>query len=148
RENATWHDGEVFPSDDVLFSMNAYADPAVGSRRNVWTNAIPGYEEFQAGDVDSLAGVTAVDDHTVRVELANPSPLWIKIQLPYLVMFPEHILRDVPRGDLIGHSYWENRIGTGPFKWADYAVDQYIELVRNDDWYLGAPKLEKIILQV
>lgn len=148
RENATWHDGEVFTSDDVLFSMNAYADPAVGSRRNVWTNAILGYEEFQAGEVDSLTGVTAVDDHTVRVELANPSPLWIKIQLPYLVMFPEHILRDVPRGDLIGHSYWENRIGTGPFKWADYAVDQYIELVRNDDWYLGAPKLEKIILQV
>lgn len=148
RQNATWHDGEPFTAADVVFSINAYADPVVTSRRHVWTDAILGYDEFRNGEADSLAGVTAVDDYTVRVELATAAPLWIKIQLPYLVMFPEHVLGSVAREALITDSYWENRIGTGPFKWSDYAVDQYIELVRNDEWYLGAPKLEKIILQM
>jgi peptide/nickel transport system substrate-binding protein len=148
RENAKWHDGVPFTADDVVFSLNAYADPAVTSRRHVWTDAIMGYDEFRNGEADSLSGVTALDEHTVRVELATAAPLWIKIQLPYLVMFPEHILGSVPRDELINDSYWENRIGTGPFKWADYAPDQYIELVRNDDWYLGTPKLDKIILQM
>lgn len=148
REGATWHDGSPFTADDVVFSFNAYADPAVGSRRSVWTNAILGFEEFEEGEADRLAGVTAIDAHTVRIELMEPAPLWVRIRLPYIVMFPEHILGQVPKGELLTHAYWTDRVGTGPFTWSEYVPDQYIELERNDEWHSGTPILERIILQV
>lgn len=148
REGVTWHDGAPFTARDVVFSINAYADPAVGSRRSVWTNAILGFAAFAAGEADALEGVTAIDDHTVRIELIEAAPLWVRIRLPYLVMLPEHILGQVPKGELLTHAFWTNRVGTGPFMWADFVPDQYIELVRNDDWHSGTPILEKIILQI
>jgi len=145
REGVNWHDGEPFTVDDVVFSYNAYANPKVASRWAGKAGSITGYDEFQAGEADSLAGVTAVDDMTVRVELKEPIPLWPNLEQIFLVVFPEHILGDVPPEELMGHDYWRNRVGTGPFKWASYEPDQFIELVRNEDYFLGAPKLERII---
>lgn len=147
REGVTWHDGEPFTADDVVFSFNAYVDPAVGSRWHVRLSDILGYDEFRAGEADSLEGVTKVDDMTVRVELKNAAPLWILLSQPYIIIFPNHLLGDVPAEELIGHDYWSSRVGTGPFKWENYEPDQFIELVRNEDYFLGAPKLERVIYQ-
>ncbi len=148
REGVTWHDGEPFTADDVVFSINAYVDPAIGSRRAPWVNTVLGYDAFLSGEADALEGVTALDDHTVRIELTEASALWVRIRLPYLVMLPEHILGSVPKAEVLNHGYWTDRVGTGPFSWGSYVPDQYIELLRNEDWYLGAPILERIILQV
>jgi peptide/nickel transport system substrate-binding protein len=38
-------------------------------------------------------------------------------------------------------------VGTGPFKWKEYKPDQSLEVVRNDEYFLGAPKLDRIIYQ-
>jgi peptide/nickel transport system substrate-binding protein len=148
REGVKWHDGEPFTADDVVFSFNAYADPEVASRWTGKASSIVGYQEFQDGSADSLAGVTAVDDQTVRVELEQAMPLWIKLEQIYIVMLPEHLLGDVPASELIAHDYWRNRVGTGPFKWEEYKEGQYISLVRNEDFFLGAPKLEKIVYHI
>lgn len=148
REGVTWHDGEPFNADDVVFSFNAYANPAVGSAWATKVQDIVGYDEFQAGEAESLEGVTAVDDLTVRFELKQPSPLWMQLQQIFIVIFPEHILGEVPAAELLGHPYWENRVGTGPFKWVEYVPDQYITVERNEDYFLGAPRLERIVYQI
>ncbi|MDC7244467.1 MAG: ABC transporter substrate-binding protein [Sphaerochaetaceae bacterium] len=148
RDDAFWHDGTKVTSDDVIFSYNAYADPRVGSRWASKAASIKGYDEFRNGDADSLAGVTAIDDSTVKVELSQEMPLWMKIEQTYLVIFPNHILGDVEPEKLVSDEYWQHRIGTGPFKWAEYKQDQYIMLEKNEDYYLGEPKLDKLIYQM
>ena len=145
REGVTWHDGEPFTAEDVVFSFNTYANPAVGSRWASKLSNVGGYEAFQAGEADGLGGVTAVDDVTVRVELNEPMPLWPGLFGIYIVIFPEHLLGDAPPEALQAHPFWSERVGTGPFQWADYEPDQFIELVRNEDYFLGAPLLERII---
>ena len=145
REGVTWHDGEAFTADDVVFSFNTYANPAVGSRWASKLSNVEGYEAFQAGEADSLSGVTKVDDTTVRVALNEPMPLWPGLFGIYIVIFPEHLLGDVPPEELQSDPFWSNRVGTGPFKWSNYEPDQFIELVRFDDYFLGAPLLERII---
>lgn len=148
RQDVVWHDGETFNADDVLWSLNAYADPGIGSRRHVWTNQILGYQEFRDGAADSLAGVTKIDDYTVQVELTNASPIWLNIRGIYLIMLPEHILSQVEKANVLTDSFWQNRVGTGPFSWEEYVPDQFIRLERNDSYYLGAPLLETVILQL
>lgn len=145
RQGVNWHDGEAFDADDVVFSFNTYADPAVGSRWASKLNSVVGFDAFQAGETDGLSGVTKIDDHTVRVELDQPIPLWPGLFGIYIVMFPEHILGDVPGEELQGHEFWSNRVGTGPFMWSRYVPDQFIELTRNEDYFLGVPRLERVI---
>ncbi len=148
RQGVTWHDGEPFTADDVIFSLNAYANPEIASAWASKLQDVAGYADFQSGAADSLSGVTKIDDYTVRVELANPSPLWVDLQLIFIVMMPEHILGDVPASELRSHPFWENRIGTGPFIWSQYVPDQFIEVVRNENYYEGAPLLDRIIYQI
>lgn len=148
REDVEWHDGEDFTAEDVVFSYNAYANPKVGSRWAIKASTIMGYQAFQNGDADSLEGVTAIDENTVRVELSREMPLWPKLEQTYLVVFPEHLLGDTAPEQLIQDPYWRNRVGTGPFKWEEYKADQYISLVPNEDYFMGAPELDRIVLRL
>ena len=71
REGVKWHDGAPFTADDVVFTFNIFANPAVGSTYAAKLSNVLGYDEFKAGTATSLAGVTKVDDKTVRVELKS-----------------------------------------------------------------------------
>jgi peptide/nickel transport system substrate-binding protein len=144
RQDAKWHDGEDVTAEDFIWSYSAWANPRVATRWKEKAKSIAGYEEINAGTTDTLSGVTKIDSKTVRVELNHAMPLWMKLEQTYLVIFPYHIFKDVKSEDVVGHSYWKNRIGTGPFKWAEYKADQYIKLVRNESYYGGAPILEEV----
>jgi peptide/nickel transport system substrate-binding protein len=149
RQDVTWHDGEPFTADDVIYSFNAYADPAIASVYASKLVDVVGYQEFRDGAADSLAGVTKVDDYTVQVELVGTRPLWVNLQAIALTMLPEHILGEVPADQLQQHPYWtEARVGTGPFTWTTYAPDQYVEVTRNENYFMGTPKAERIIYQI
>lgn len=144
RENAKWHDGSDVVADDFIWSYSAWANPKVATRWNEKASSIVGYDDVYSGKTDTLSGVTKIDDKTVRVELSVAMPLWMKLEQTYLVIFPYHIFKDVKPENVIGHPYWKNRIGTGPFKWAEYKADQYIKVVKNNDYYDGAPILDEI----
>ncbi len=148
REGVTWHDGEPFTADDVIFSFNIFANPAVGSTYAAKLSDVLGYDELQAGSATELAGVTKIDDLTVRVELKSPSPLWVELQQISISILPNHILGGVAPDQLRTHEYWKNMVGTGPFVMTEFVDDQYIEGIANENYFLGKPKLEKIVFQI
>lgn len=148
REGVKWHDGQPFTADDVVYTFNVYANPAVGSTYAAKLSGVVGYDDFKAGKADSLKGVTKVDDMTVRVELTSPSPLWVELQQISISMLPKHILGDVPADQLRTNPYWKNMVGTGPFVMTKFVDDQYIEGAANPDYFMGKPKLDKIVFQI
>ncbi len=149
RKGVKWHDGNPFTADDVVFSYNIYANPAVASIIANNLSDIKGYEEFRAGKATGLAGVTKVDDLTVKFELNGPRPLWVELKQIYFSILPKHILESVTPSEMARSPYWtQNRVGTGPFKWSKYVPDQYVEVVRNDNYFLGKPKADRIIYRI
>jgi len=149
RKGVKWHDGKPFTADDVVFSYNTYADPAVASIIANNLSDVKGYSDFRSGKASSLAGVSKVDNATVKIELNGPRPLWVELKQIYFSILPKHLLGEVKPTELSRSSYWaQNRIGTGPFKWSKYVPDQYVELVRNDDYFLGKPKADRIIYRI
>jgi peptide/nickel transport system substrate-binding protein len=84
REGVVWHDGEAFTAEDVVFSLELALNPAAGTN-------FPSFSQLDPADV---VAITAVDDLTVEIELAEPNP-----RLPFFMIFawvlPQHELGDI-----------------------------------------------------
>src|SRR5690606_7250278 len=100
-----WSDGEPLTSKDVVFTFNALADPDTGSAKVGDFAAVTGAKELENGDADTLKGVTAPDETTVKITTTRPAA-----GLPGLIgatpILPEHVLGDVPEDELGDHGFF------------------------------------------
>ena len=71
-EGLKWSDGTDLTAHDFVYSWKRVCDPATAAPyAETVLGMVKGYDEAINGNVDALA-VTATDDHTLVVELANP----------------------------------------------------------------------------
>ncbi len=144
RDDVVWHDGEAFTADDVVFTLTIAVHP---DNTTFWGNSLQdlaGLQAFVDGEAESIAGLEALDDHTVRITVNQPAVTLLDT-LSYVGILPEHILGDVAYADLSGNKFFtESPIGTGPFKVAEANLDQLIRFERNEAYFRGAPHIEGI----
>ncbi len=130
RDNVVWHDGQPLTSADAEFTYRMIMDESVASPRR------PSFE--------LVSSVETPDEHTFVVNYRKPySSALISWGMELL---PKHILEGQST------SWWAqnfNRspIGTGPFQFSEWRSNEYIELVRNDEYYAGKPHLEKVVIR-
>ena len=129
RDGIKWHDGEPFTADDVKFTIEAIMDPDNGSE-----NA-PNYEDVQE--------ITVTDDQTIAFKLAEPNVAFLEYMT--MAILPKHLLdgEDMQESDFFRHP-----IGTGPYKLESWDAGQSIVMVKNEDYYLGSPKIDKVIFKI
>ncbi len=115
RENVKFHNGEMFTSDDVIFSFE----------RGI---------EKGGGPASVLANVKveAVDDYKIRLTLDTPNvDLLADLALSAMsIMNREAVEAD----DLNGPG-----IGVGAWKVKTFVANDYLELTRNEDYYGEIP---------
>lgn len=121
-----WHDGQATTARDVVFTLEAAADPTTGFPR--------------ASDLASIDSVFAVDDTTVVMEFQSPAPGLPPI-LSELPIVPEHLLRDVPRSSFRRHAFASAPTGNGPFSFVRRDPGRRWVFERRDDFpaALGGP---------
>ena len=99
-------------------------------------------------DVETITGITRVDDLTCTV-LVNGINISGDRQLALQSLTPKHYYGEgFVKGDLsMVKAKNDTPMGSGPFKWVGYE-NNVVSLTRNDDYFLGAPKIENIKFQV
>ena len=122
RKGVKFHDGHELTADDVVYTFGSLIDPAFVSARK--------------GAYRQLAKVTADDPYTVRFTLKEPFGSFL-IQL---------VMAVVPKG--AGPELQRNPVGTGPYKFVSFAVDDRLELAAFPDYFGGAPKNKGVVLKV
>jgi peptide/nickel transport system substrate-binding protein len=119
RDDVTFHDGEPLTADDVVFTYESILDPAVGTRLRDLL-------------FDSLAGVRAVDSHTVEFTLDRLDPAFIdKLDVGII---PRHLLEGE---DLNTAAFNVAPVGSGPFRFAEWRRGERLVLQANPDWHGG-----------
>jgi len=152
REDARWHDGEPVTANDVVETVRFILNQDTNINPRRWISALKGGQDYYDGASDELPGVYATDDFNVVFELEETNVGWHLSATTDLQILPAHIFNNVAPADIVEHHApaWytpELNIGSGPFKFVRAERDQFVELVRNDDYYGGTPKLERIIFK-
>ena len=104
RHGVRFHDGHELTADDVVHTFGSFIDPAFVSPRK--------------GAYRMLDRVEAVDPYTVRFTLKEPFG-----SFPIQLVMPV-----VPKG--AGAELRDRPIGTGPYQFVSFAVDDHVTLER------------------
>lgn len=143
QDGATFHNGEPVTSQSFKRAWERLVDPNTNpdspSAVSYHLAMVKGYDELEAGDATELVGVQCPDDQTLVVTLSEPYA-----DFPYVATHPA--LSPVPEVALEDFdAFFKAPVGNGPFKMDGQWVDgQYINLVRNDDYYGELPEIEAI----
>lgn len=152
NEDAVWSDGEKVTSEDVLFTFVLWASPEIGSTgmsiEKIVGTGDNGYIESGA---ESVSGVVALDEHTVQITVKSEMALhsFKNIYGRYILTLPEHVLKDVPRDELLSYD-WFNAptVVSGPYFIRDVDLNHYVTLEANENFFMGAPKTKNLNIKV
>jgi peptide/nickel transport system substrate-binding protein len=129
RKDVKWHDGKPFTAKDVKYTFDLVrgAPDAQGklrvNPRKLW------YENIEA--------IEAPEPYTVVFRLKKPQPsLLLMLASGYSPVYPQH----VPLAE------FKNKcVGTGPFKLKENRAGEFVEYVKNPDYFVkGRPYLDGI----
>ncbi|MGI6208518.1 MAG: ABC transporter substrate-binding protein [Anaerolineae bacterium] len=128
REGVTWHDGEPFGPEDVVFTLGYFRE-----HPGPWT----------ASDLSLVASAEVLEGHAVRIVLAEPMAAFLENVAGSLPIIPRHIWETVE--DPVGFVDERALVGTGPYRLASYskAEGSYLFLA-NPDYFLGEPEVQRI----
>jgi peptide/nickel transport system substrate-binding protein len=106
---------------------------------------------FHREGYDRVARIDTPDDLTVVVHLKTRYPPFVtkfftSLQEGAKVILPEHLLAKLP--DINRAPFNAAPIGSGPFKFVSWDRGRGVSFVRNDDYFKGRPKLERIEFRV
>jgi peptide/nickel transport system substrate-binding protein len=116
RQGIKFHNGKEMTSDDVVASIRRW------SQRSPYGKAL----------FAQVADWKALDKYTVQLKLKEKSAIVaISLAIPssFGAIYPKEIAEKFPPDQRITEF-----VGTGPFKLAEWKPDQYIRMVRYDDY--------------
>ena len=144
-EGVKFHNGEDFKADDVVYSLNRIVT-VQGAVNSGFVSQIEGFDELANGVATELSGVKAIDDYTVEIKLKEPYAGF----MASLAAAPVSILDEkttTMAGDKFGIEP-EFTVGTGPFKLKEWKLNEGIELVKNENYWKEAPKIDGVEIKV
>ncbi|WP_078547384.1 ABC transporter substrate-binding protein [Litchfieldia alkalitelluris] len=153
NKNAKWSDGTPVTTADVEFTLNLVANPVVETAVGAYISTFEGLDssgKLPEGET-SIPSVKVIDEQTIEFKTSKPvDPNMIKEQLGVkLLVLPKHILGEVDPAQLSQHPFMQKpTVTNGPFKFVQYAKDQYVEFEANSDYYLGTPELSKLFVKI
>ena len=127
RQNVKWHDGQPFTSKDVKYTFDMVRGAPDAAQKLRLNPRRDWYANVEA--------IEAPDPHTVvfRLKRAQPSILMM-LASGYSPVYAAH---------LSAASYRTGCIGTGPYKLREWRKGEFIEYVRNPDYFIkGRPYLD------
>jgi peptide/nickel transport system substrate-binding protein len=149
RQDVKWQDGEPFTAADVEWTLKFLMEPDFSGTRYGNVKPIVGAEAYHNGESTEVPGIEVLDDYTIRLTTAEPFAPFLELVGTVLWILPKHIMADTPAAEMDKH--WMSQtptVGTGPCKFVQYVTDQYVELERNEEYYLGRPHIEKFIIKI
>ena len=149
---ATWSDGTPVTADDVVYTALRLASPVIGNTAMMYyVFEGVGDDGFVEEGAESIDGIQKVDDKTVQFTTKEEMPIttFENSYARYLLTLPKHVIEQYSEEEL-STADWFNHpdVVSGPFIVTDFDVDHYISYEANKDYWMGAPKIDKLNIKI
>jgi peptide/nickel transport system substrate-binding protein len=154
RKGVKFHDGTPFNADAVVFNFERwrFTDNPYHKGGGSGTTNFSYYSYFGGFDDDSvIEKVEALDDYTVRFTLNQQwAPFLPNIAINAFSMASVKAIKEDVEG------FWQNPVGTGPFKFVSWKQGTEVNLEKNPDFwgkdlpaseYGGGPHFDKLVIR-
>ena len=123
KQGVKWHDGMPFTADDVVFNWDYARAPETAAI------TIGSYKDVK---------VEKVDDFTVRVIFAKPTPFWADAFVGSNGMIiPKHVFADYSGGKSRDAPTNLKPVGTGPYLFVDFKPGDVVRAKLNPDYHVA-----------
>ncbi len=136
RRDVSWHDGKPFTAHDVIATFDKVLHPET---RSVHVRAY----------MEELESVEALDDYTVRFTWKQPYALAMSAM--GTTIQPGHIIGPMSPSDYneaTSNPLHRRPLGTGPWRFVEWASNRRIVLERNDDYWGRPPYLDRLVFRI
>jgi peptide/nickel transport system substrate-binding protein len=122
KRGVKWHDGMPFTADDVVFNWEYARTPETAAV------SIGSYKDVK---------VEKIDDFTVRVIFAKPTPYWADAFVgSYGMIIPKHLFADYIGGKSRDAPANLKPVGTGPYLIVDFKPGDVVRAKLNPDYHV------------
>ncbi|MCM1174972.1 MAG: ABC transporter substrate-binding protein [Blautia sp.] len=147
-EKAAWSDGTPVTAEDVEFTFLRLASPVIANP-TLMLYAFEGVNDdgFVEEGAESVEGVKVLDEKTVQFTTKYPIALttFENTYAFYLHTLPKHILGEYTEAELSTLDWFNHPdVISGPYRVTGYDVDHYISYTANEQYWKGAPRIEKL----
>lgn len=124
RKNVTFHNGDPFTADDVVFTFERFKKQKV------------------AGDiVSSIAGVKKIDNHTVEITTKTPYASFLTTMVKVFIINKNYVTK-------VGDQEFNLKpVGTGPYKFKEWVKEDHITLEAYDKYWGGVSDLKTVVFR-
>ncbi len=130
---ARWHDGAPVRAQDVVFTMARAKNQAVSPRLSELLRQI--------------VSVTAEGSSRVVFRFARPYAEQFYDATFHAAPLPAHLLDSIAPAELALSSFAKHPIGSGAYRWVRNVPGQFVELAAVENFFLGKPKIERLIFR-
>ncbi len=128
---ARWHDGVPVTARDVVFSFQRMRDTLVDPQRALLLRY--------------LTTVTAENDHRVVMRFRRVYPEQFYDATFQVQLLPAHLVDTIPPARFAGSAFVQHPVGNGPYRWVRREPGRQLELAADSGFFLGAPKLDRVV---
>lgn len=133
RSDVTWHDGRPLTAEDVRFTYEYFFNTEQGLYSH-HVNDLPFVESFEL-----------VDDETVRFTCREACPTFPVDPGAHIPIIPKHIWENITEPQTFTE---ELPVGSGPYRLVEHVPDQRYVLEANDEYFGGAPLVDRIEMPI
>lgn len=144
KKGVKFHNGRDLKAGDVKYSLERTVNPKTQSPGAGFFSSIAGYDDVATGKSETLSGVTATDDYTVKVKLSQPNATFLHVMaLNFASVVPKEEV------EKWGADFGKHPVGSGPFQLAEWKLGQNLTFKKNLNYFEpGIPYLDSIKFEI
>ncbi|MEE8569310.1 MAG: ABC transporter substrate-binding protein [Anaerolineales bacterium] len=132
-EGITFHDGTPCTAEEIAWSLTWMEEIGFDSIAYMWAGL--------------FTDVTALDATTLQITTDTPLGM-MEYVLSYSFVAPQSVWGDIDDHDTMAAYTGEDATtGTGPYVFGEWVPDEYLILDANEDYWAGAPNIDRVIFQ-
>lgn len=143
RRDALFHrDNRPVTAEDFKYSLDRTArlGQTSSATAEAYLGDIVGARDVTRGRADSISGVEVIDQSTLSITIDSPKAYFLaKLTYPTAFVVDRQQVEANPR------NWTRQPNGTGPYKLAEWRLNERIILEANERYHLGAPSVNRVM---